>query len=88
MKVQPLHNYILVKLTKPNTESEGGLIIPEYAKEKPREGIVIEQGDLVKKSLNTMKVLIKKWGGTEIEIDGEEHLLIQDIDILAIINDD
>jgi chaperonin GroES len=95
MKVRPLRDRVLVK---PLTEKEvvkGGIIIPDTAKEKPNEGEVIAVGNgrvledgkvqplEVKKG---DKVIYSKYGGTEIKIEGEEHILMKEEDILGIIS--
>ena len=94
MKVRPLRDRVLVK---PMTEKEvvkGGIIIPDTAKEKPNEGEdvavgngrVLEDGKIqpldVKKG---DKVIYSKYGGTEIKIEGEEHILMKEEDILGIL---
>jgi chaperonin GroES len=94
MKVQPLHDRILVKPLESEQKSKGGIIIPDTAKEKPQEGKVIavgkgkvdDDGDVhpleVKKG---DRVLYSKYSGTEIKLDGEEHLIIREDDVLAIL---
>ncbi len=94
MKVRPLHDRIIVKRLEEEEKTKGGIIIPDTAKEKPIEGRVIAVGDGkiredgAKIPLDVKKgdrVLFTKYGGTEIEIDGEEHLMMREDDILAII---
>jgi len=94
MKVRPLHDRIIVKRLEEEEKTKGGIIIPDSAKEKPIEGRVIAVGDgkimedgkkipmEVKKG---DRVLFAKYAGTEIKIDGEEHLMMKEDDILAII---
>ena len=94
MKVRPLHDRIIVKRLEEEEKTKGGIIIPDTAKEKPIEGKVIAVGDgKIKEDgkkipLDVKKgdrVLFTKYGGTEIKIDGEEHLMMKEDDILAII---
>jgi len=94
MKVRPLHDRIIVKRLEEEEKTKGGIIIPDTAKEKPIEGRVIAVGDGKikedgKKTPMEVKkgdrVLFAKYGGTEIKIDGEEHLMMREDDILAII---
>ena len=94
MKVRPLHDRIIVKRLEEEEKTKGGIIIPDTAKEKPIEGKVIAVGDgKIKENgkkipLDVKKgdrVLFVKYAGTEIKIDGEEHLMMKEDDILAII---
>ena len=93
-KIQPLGQRVLVKRTDSEEKSAGGLYIPDTAKEKPQEAKVVALGtggkdDDGKAIEFTVKVgdlvLISKYGGTEVKLDGEEHLLINESDILGII---
>ena len=95
MKVRPLRDRVLVK---PLTEKEvvkGGIIIPDTAKEKPNEGEVIAVGSgrvLEDGKVHPLdvkkgdKVIYSKYGGTEIKIEGEEHILMKEEDILGVIS--
>jgi len=94
MKVRPLHDRVIVKRLEEDEKTKGGIIIPDTAKEKPIEGKVIAVGDGKIKEDGTKipleikkgdRVLFAKYGGTEIKIDGEEHLMMKEDDILAII---
>ena len=96
MKVKPLHDRLVVKRLEEEEKTKGGIIIPDAAKEKPQEGRVIAVGDgkvlengqkspLAVKAGD--KILFGKYSGTEIKIDGEEHLIMREDDILAIITD-
>ena len=78
MKIRPLQDRILVKRIEEETTTKGGIIIPDSAKEKPQEAevIAVKKGD---------KILFGKYGGTEVNVDGEEHLIIREDDILGII---
>ena len=94
MKVRPLHDRILVRRVEEEKKSKGGIIIPDTAKEKPQEarvvavgaGKVLENGTT--RALEVSKgdrVLFGKYSGTEVNIDGEEHLIIREEDVLAIL---
>ena len=94
MKVRPLHDRVIVKRLEEEEKTKGGIIIPDTAKEKPVEGKVIAVGDGKTKEDGTKipmgikkgdRVLFTKYGGTEIKIDGEDHLMMKEDDILAII---
>ena len=96
MKVKPLQDRILVKRLEEEEKTKGGIIIPDAAKEKPQEGIVIAVGDGKvlengKKAPLSVKagdkILFGKYSGTEIKIDGEEHLILREDDVLGIIVD-
>ena len=94
MKVRPLHDRLLVERIKGEEKTKGGLIIPDTAKEKPQEGKVVavgkgkvlEDGKVqpldVKKG---NKVLFSKYSGTEVNIEGEEHLIIREDDVLGVV---
>jgi chaperonin GroES len=94
MKIRPLHDRILVKRIEGEAKSSGGIIIPDSAKEKPQEGKVIavgkgklnDEGNLV--PLNVRKgdrILFSKYAGTEIQLEGEEHLIVREDDVLAVL---
>jgi chaperonin GroES len=94
MKVKPIGDRVLVRPAKEEETKKGGIIIPDSAKEKPQEGKIIALGtgkvdENGKKLPFEVKVgdrvLISKYGGTEIKIDGEEHQLLREDDILGII---
>lgn len=94
MHVKPLHDRIIVRRLEEEEKTKGGIIIPDTAKEKPIEGKVIAVGtgrmkkDGTKLPLEVKKgdrVLFAKFGGTEVMIDGEEHLIMKEEDILAVI---
>ncbi|MBW2702857.1 MAG: co-chaperone GroES [Deltaproteobacteria bacterium] len=94
MKIKPLHDKVVVKRIAAEEVSKGGIIIPESAKEKPIEALVVAVGPgkraddgkriepMVKKG---DMVLFSKWSGNEIKIDDEEHLIMNEDEILAII---
>jgi chaperonin GroES len=94
MKVRPLHDRVIVKRMEEEEKTKGGIIIPDTAKEKPVEGKVVAAGDGKlsddgKKIPLEVKVgdriLFGKYAGTEIQIDGEEHLIMREDDIIAIV---
>jgi len=96
MKVKPLQDRILVKRLEEEEKTKGGIIIPDAAKEKPQEGIVIAVGDGKvlengKKAPLSVKagdkILFGKYSGTEIKIDGEEHLIMREDDVFGILED-
>lgn len=95
MKVKPLHDRVIVKRTEEEAKTKGGIIIPDTAKEKPVEGKVVAVGDGKvmddgkKQPLEVKegdRVLFGKYAGTEIQIEGEEHLIMREDDIIAIID--
>ncbi|MHB8927856.1 MAG: co-chaperone GroES [Bacillota bacterium] len=88
MKLQPLDDRVLVKPLKPEEKTQGGIILPDTAKEKPQEGKVIAVGtdeDLQKVVKEGDIVLYAKFGGQETKVDGEDHLILSRSDILALI---
>jgi chaperonin GroES len=94
MKVKPLHDRVIVKRIEEEEKTKGGIIIPDTAKEKPAEGKIIAAGsgkildDGKRQPLEVKKgdrVLFGKYAGTEININGEEHLIMREDDIIAMI---
>jgi chaperonin GroES len=94
MKLRPLHDRILVRRIEEEEKTKGGLIIPDTAKEKPQEGKVIAVGegrvseDGTLRPLDVHKgdrVLFTKYAGSEIEVGGDEHLIIREDDVLAVL---
>ncbi len=86
MKVTPLQDRVLLKIAQEESKTKGGIIIPDTAKEKTQQGIVVSVGQSEDIKVKTgQKVLYDKYSGSQIEIDGEDHLVIQFKDILAII---
>ena len=94
MKIRPLHDRVIVKRIEEEEKTKGGIIIPDTAKEKPSEGKVVAVGNgklLENGSLQPLevkkgdKILFGKYAGTDIKIDGEEHLIMREDDIIAII---
>jgi chaperonin GroES len=95
MKVRPLQDRVLVKRIDEEEKSRGGIIIPDTAKEKPHEGRVVavgkgkvgENGKVVPLDVKVNdRILFGKYSGTEIEIDGDEHLILREDEILGIID--
>jgi chaperonin GroES len=94
MKFRPLHDRVSVKRVEEEEKTSGGIIIPDAAKEKPQEGkiIAVGKGKILENGkvspLDVKKgdrILFGKYSGQEIKIDGEEHLIMREDDILAII---
>ena len=94
MKLRPLHDRILVRRIEEEEKTKGGLIIPDTAKEKPQEGKVIAVGkgrvaeDGKLRPLDVHKgdrVLFTKYAGSEIQVGGDEHLIIREDDVLAVL---
>ena len=93
-KIRPLHDRVIVKrLEEAEVRSAGGIIIPDTAKEKPQEGKVVavgsgkrEDGKVVPLDVKTGdRILFGKYSGSEIKLDGEEHLILREEDILAVV---
>ena len=94
MKIRPLQDRVIVKRIEEEEKSKGGIIIPDTAKEKPQEGKVIavgggkvnENGKVTPLDVKVNdRVLFGKYAGTEINVDGEEHLIMREDDILGVI---
>jgi len=94
MKTKPIGEKILVKRCEAEGKTAGGILLPDAAKEKPKEGKIIALGDgkLLDSGVRAKfqvkkgdKVVFTSYAGTEIDIDGEEYLLMSEDDILAII---
>jgi chaperonin GroES len=94
MQVRPLYDRVLVKRLESETKSTGGLFLPESAKEKPFEGMVLavgqgrltDSGELRPLSVKVDdKVMFRKFGGNEIKVDGEELIVLREDDILGVI---
>ncbi len=95
MKVRPLQDRVLVRRVKEEEKTKGGIIIPDTAKEKPIEGLVVAVGNgktLDDGSLRKLdvkegdRILFGKYSGTEVKIDGEEHLILREDDILGVLD--
>ncbi len=95
MKIRPLHDRILAKRLAEQTKTAGGLFIPDTAKEKPLEAEVIAVGngtiakDGTSRPLDVKKgdrILIGKYSGSEVKIDGTEHIILREEDVLAVLS--
>jgi chaperonin GroES len=92
-KIRPLHDRVIVKRIDEEEKSKGGIIIPDTAKEKPQEGRVVavgpgkqEDGKVIPLGVKAGdKILFGKYSGTEIKLDGEEHLILREDDILGVL---
>jgi chaperonin GroES len=93
MNIRPLQDRIVVKRLEAETKTKGGIIIPDSAKEKPIQGRVVAVGNGKSLKDGTVRplevkvgdvVLFGKYSGTEVKIDGEDHLLIREDDCLAV----
>jgi chaperonin GroES len=94
MKIRPLYDRIIVKRLEAETTTKSGLIIPDTAKEKPVEGEIVAVGngkvleDGAVRSLEVKagdRILFGKYSGTEIKIDGIEHLILREDEVLAVV---
>jgi chaperonin GroES len=93
IKIRPLHDRVIVKRIEEEEKTKGGIIIPDTAKEKPQEGRIVavgpgrhDDGKVIPLDVKAGdKVLFGKYAGAEIKLDGEEHLILKEEDILGII---
>ncbi len=94
MKIKPLHDRVIVKRIEEEEKTKGGIIIPDTAKEKPIEGKIVAVGSgklldngktLPLEVKKGDRILFGKYAGTEIQIEGEEHLIMREDDIIAIV---
>ncbi len=94
MKIRPLGDRILVKRIKEEEQTKGGIIIPDTAKEKPQEGRIVavgkgkmtESGNLVKPEVKAGDtILFGKYSGSEVKVDGEEHTIMREEDVLGVL---
>jgi chaperonin GroES len=95
MHFRPLHDRVLVRRIDAEEKTAGGIIIPDTAKEKPQEGEIVaagpgarnEQGQLVPIDVKPGdRVLFGKWSGTEVKIDGQDHLIMKENDLLGVVD--
>jgi chaperonin GroES len=93
MNLRPLHDRILVRRLDPAEQAKGGIIVPDTAKEKPQEGVVVAVGngkllDNGKRLEMAIKegdhILFGKYSGTDVKIEGEELLILREDDVLAV----
>jgi len=89
MKVKPLADRVMVKLEKNEAKTAGGIIIPDTAQEKTQTGVVVQVGPGTEKEKITVKngdkVMYDKYAGTQVKVDGEEHLILKMSDIIAVV---
>ena len=94
MKFRPLHDRVLLRRVEQNEKTAGGIIIPDTAKEKPMEGEIVAVGNGLRDDSGKVvaldvkagdRVLFSKWSGTEVQIDGEELLVMKESDIMGVI---
>ena len=94
MKIRPLQDRILLRRVEEEEKTAGGIIIPDSAKEKPQEGLVVatgkgkvrEDGKIMPLDVATGDtVLFSKYGGTDVTLDGEDYTILREDDILAIV---
>ena len=95
LSIKPLADRVLVEPAAAETKTSSGIIIPDSAKEKPAEGVVIacgegarkDSGELIAMAVsNGDKILFGKWSGTEVTVDGEELLIMKESDILGVLS--
>jgi len=96
MNIKPLEDRVLIQRVESEEKTEGGIIVPETAQEKPQEGIVRaagpgerdDSGERIPLEVSEGdKVLFGKYSGTEITVEGEEHMILRESELLAIIDD-
>jgi chaperonin GroES len=95
VKFRPLHDRILAKRVEEETKTKGGIIIPDTAQEKPMEARVVAVGEGRLQDSGELRplevrpgnrILISKYAGNEITLDGEEHIILREDDVLAILD--
>ena len=96
MNVRPMQDRVLVKRVEPEQKTKGGLYIPDSAKDKPMEAQVVAVGSGARTESGTVRaldvkagdrVLFAKYSGTDIKVEGEDHLILRESDILAVIEE-
>ena len=94
MSFRPLHDRVLVRRVEAEEKTAGGIIIPDSAKEKPAEGVIVSVGSGIRAEDGKVtpldvkagdRVLFGKWSGTEVKVGGEDLLIMKESDILGII---
>ncbi len=94
MKFRPLHDRVVVRRIEQDEKTAGGIIIPDTAKEKPTEGEVLAVGSGVRDENGELqpldvkagdRILFGKWSGTEVELDGDELLIMKESDIMGVL---
>ncbi len=95
MSFRPLHDRVLVRRIESDEKTAGGIIIPDTAKEKPQEGVVVSVGAGTRDDHGKLQaldvkagdtVLFGKWSGTEVKVDGEDLIIMKESDILGILD--
>jgi chaperonin GroES len=95
MSFRPLHDRVLVRRIESEDKTAGGIIIPDTAKEKPQEGVVVSTGTGTRDDNGKLQaldvkagdtILFGKWSGTEIKIDGEDLIIMKESDILGVLD--
>jgi len=94
MKIQPLEDRVVVQALEAEEKTKGGIVLPDTAKEKPQQGKVVavgpgkmlESGERAEPAVKEGDVVVyAKYAGTEIEVDGEEYIILRESDLLAIV---
>jgi len=94
LKIRPLHDKIVVKRVEAETKTKGGIVLPDTAKEKPKEGVVVavgtgkllENGNRAEFQVKEKdRVIFSSYAGTEVKVDGEEYLVLSEDDVLAVV---
>jgi chaperonin GroES len=94
MKIRPLHDRILLKRVEEEEKTKGGIIIPESAKETPAEGVIVavgpgkkdDQGKVIPMGVKVGDhVIFRKYAGDDIKLEGEEHIILSEEDIIGVI---
>ena len=95
MSLRPLHDRVLVRRIDEDEKTAGGIIIPDSAKEKPSQGVIVAASNGAKNDKGEISpldvksgdtILFGKWSGTEVKLDGEELLIMRESDILGVID--
>ncbi len=95
MSFRPLHDRVVVRRLDSEEKSKGGIIIPDTAKEKPSEGVIVavgpgardDSGKIIAPDVKAGdRILFGKWSGTEVKLDGEDLLIMKESDIMGVIN--
>ncbi len=94
LKIRPLNDKIVVKRLEAETKTKGGIVLPDTAKEKPKEGVVVSlgTGKLLENGSRAQfqvkekdRVIFSSYAGTEVKVDGEDYLVLSEDDVLAVV---
>jgi len=94
LKIRPLNDKIVVKRVEAEAKTKGGIVLPDTAKEKPKEGIVVAvgSGKLLESGSRAAfqvkekdRIIFSSYAGTEVKVDGEEYLVLSEDDVLAVV---